>query len=340
MYRGFRIVPEDSEVDFIGKHKAAFLLSLIIVISSVGLVMTKGLNFGIDFTGGMLVEIRYDNPPSLPDLRTALNDLEMGSVSIQEFGSPNDILIRFPQQGEGENQKQAETAIKDVLESFAAVPDGAQDAAIEAAQNEDVNEGAEQVAGIDYRRFEFVGPQVGKELIQAGILAIIFSIGGILAYVSFRFEWHFGVASIVALTHDAIATVGLFALTQMEFNLATVAAVLMIAGYSINDTVVVFDRVRENLRKFKKQALEKTLNLSLNQTLARTLLTSVTTMIALIALWVFGGEVIRGFVDALIFGIVIGTYSSIFVASPILLYLGLKPRDVAEVKIDPEEKLI
>jgi preprotein translocase subunit SecF len=296
-------------------HIPALICSLIIVLGSIGLTATKGLNFGIDFTGGMLIEVRYEEAPDLGDMRNALNNLGMGSVSLQEFGTANDVLIRFPQ-SEDMDAAELEIKVKDVLNGFSDV-------------------------AVDYRRFEFVGPQVGEELIKAGILAIIFSIGGILAYVSFRFEWQFGIASVVALTHDALAIIGLFALTQMEFDLATVAAVLMIAGYSINDTVVVFDRVRENLRKYKKKSLPEILDMSLNQTLARTLLTSVTTLIALIALYVFGGEVIRGFVDALMFGILIGTYSSVFVASPVLIYLGLRAKDVEAPEVKTaEEKLI
>lgn len=333
MFKGFRFVPEGTSIDFISKHLMAFVLSSVIAIGSIGLLFTNGLNFGIDFTGGMLIEVRFKNPPAVDELRSRLNGLEMGSVSLQTFGSENDFLIRFPQQGEGADQQTVETKVREILDSYA------QTAAM-AIPGATVEEKVDKTL-IDYRRFEFVGPQVGKELIEAGILAIIFSIGGILAYVSFRFEWQFGIASIVALVHDAIATIGLFALTQMEFNLATVAAVLMIAGYSINDTVVVFDRVRENLRKYKRKPLSETLNLSLNQTLARTLLTSITTLLALIALWVFGGDVIRGFIDALIFGILIGTYSSIFVASPVLIYLGLKSKDVsAPDTIPPEERLV
>jgi len=194
----------------------------------------------------------------------------------------------------------------------------------------------EKYAPVDYRRIEFVGPQVGEELKRQGAMAVLFSLFGILAYVWFRFEWQFGVASIVALAHDAALTIGLFALTQMEFNLSTVAAILMIAGYSINDTVVVFDRIRENLRKYKKKALGELFNLSVNQTLARTLMTSVTTLLALIALYIFGGEVIRGFIYALIFGIGVGTYSSVFVAAPLLMFLNVK-RGVEEADAQPVE---
>lgn len=354
MYKGFRIISDVSAIRFMRWHIPAFMLSAIIIFGSIGLLFTKGLNFGIDFTGGMLIEVRYDDAPELGVLRNALNDLEMGSVSIQEFGAENDLLIRFPQNPDMAADE-LERRVKTVLNSFAQSASVApQETASEAtgdatdtetpdqlAVTEDFEAGLDIPAGIDYRRFEYVGPQVGDELIRAGIMAIIFSILGILAYVSFRFEWQFGIAAIIALTHDALAIIGLFALTQMEFDLATVAAVLMIAGYSINDTVVVFDRVRENLRKYKKRPLAGVLDMSLNQTLARTILTSVTTLIALIALWVFGGEVIRGFVDALMFGILIGTYSSVFVASPVLIYLGLRARDVqAPQGPDAEDKLI
>ncbi len=184
---------------------------------------------------------------------------------------------------------------------------------------------------VDYRRIEFVGPQVGSELKLKGLYAVLLSLLGIMTYIWFRFEWQFGVAAIVALAHDAIATLGLFAFTGMEFNLSTVAAVLMIAGYSINDTVVVFDRIREDLRKFKKKPLKDVFNLAINRTLSRTLMTSLTTLLALVALYIFGGEVIRGFVDALIFGIVVGTYSSVFVASPVLMMMNVKRSSIREI---------
>ncbi len=296
--KAIRIIPDDTHIDFVSLKFGAFVLSAVLFLGSLGLVMTKGLNFGIDFTGGTLIEVRLDEAPSLGELRDRLNALDIGAVSIQEFGSPDDLLIRLPQQAGGvEAQQLAVEAVRNSLNTIY---------------------GEEAV---DYRRTEFVGPQVGGELIQAGLFAVIFSMIGILIYVTVRFEWQFGLAAVIALVHDAVITIGYFALTGQEFNLATVAAVLMIAGYSINDTVVVFDRVRENLRKFKKKSLPELLNLSVNQMLARTLLTSLTTLLALFALYVFGGEVIRGFVNALIFGIFVGTYSSTFVAGAILLYI-------------------
>ncbi len=304
--RGIHLIPAETKIDFIGKRFLAFVLSAVILLGSVYLIATKGLNFGIDFTGGTVIEVRTPVMPDLPEMRTVLNELELGSISIQEFGAPDDLLIRLPQQeGDPAIQKAAIDAVR---------------AALDAMYQGEGQEGE----GVDYRRTEFVGPQVGKELKKQGFMAVLFSLAGILAYIWLRFEWQFGVAAVVALLHDAIATVGLFALTQMEFNLSTVAAILMIAGYSINDTVVVFDRIREDLRRYKKKPLDELFNISVNQMLARTVMTSVTTLVALVALYMFGGEVIRGFIYALIFGVVIGTYSSVFIAAPTLMFMNIR----------------
>ncbi len=298
--KGFHLIPDDTNVNFVGVRWLAMLISLLLVLASIALIATRGLNFGIDFTGGTAIEIRTPVVPDLGALRTNLNGLDLGAISIQEFGAPDDLLIRMgTQDGDAEVQKAAIETVR-----------GALDASFEEA--------------VDYRRVEFVGPQVGKELKEKGAFAVLFSLIGIMAYVWFRFEWQFGVASLLALAHDSILTVGLFAFTQMEFNLTTVAAILMVAGYSINDTVVVFDRIRETLRKYKKMALPELFNIAINNTLSRTTITSFTTLLALIALYVFGGEVIRGFVYALIFGIVVGTYSSIFVAAPLLLFMNVR----------------
>lgn len=310
-----RWVPENTKINFVGMRFVAFTLSIMLIIGSIFMIATKGLNFGIDFTGGTLIEIRVEGEtPNLGELRQGLNQLELGAISIQEFGAPNDLLIRLPEQeGDAQVQQAAIDKVRAMLDAKF-TPDITKD------------DGLQEVISpyVDYRRVEFVGPQVGEELKRKGLYAVLFSILGMLLYIWFRFEWQFSIAAIVALLHDSIATIGLFALTQMEFNLSTVAAILMIAGYSINDTVVVFDRIRENLRKFKKMPILELLNNSINQTLARTLMTSITTLLALFALWLFGGEVIRGFIDALIFGIAIGTYSSIFVASPILTFLNIR----------------
>ena len=314
-----KIFPQDTKINFIGMRYVAFVISAILLIGSLVVLMGKGLNYGIDFTGGTLVEIKVSTTtPDLGELRNGLNDLGLGGVSLQEFGAPDDLLIRMPEQkNTGEDASEVQNAALQKLKTY-------------------LNEKFETV---DYRRVEFVGPQVGEELKKQGMYAVLFSILGMLAYIWFRFEWQFSVAAIIALVHDSLATVGLFALTQMEFNLSTVAAILMIAGYSINDTVVVFDRIRENLRKFKKLPVFDVLNNAINQTLSRTLMTSVTTLLALIALWTFGGEVIRGFVNALIFGIIIGTYSSIFVASPVLTCLDIRRKSQNTPKTDTETSL-
>ncbi len=307
-----KLVPDDTNVNFMKMRIVAFSISALLLFGSLFYAIQHGLNFGIDFTGGTLIEIKVKSEKAdIAAMREDLGKLNIGGVSIQEFGSPQDVLIRIPQQDRDEKQqKQVMEKVKDTL------------------GNE-----------VEYRRVEFVGPQVGSELIEAGTKALLYSLIGILIYIWIRFEWQFGVAAVIALAHDTLLTVGFFAITQMEFNLSTVAAVLMIAGYSINDTVVVFDRVRENMRKYKKKTFLELINLSINQTLSRTFMTSLTTLLALIALWLFGGEVIKGFVDALIFGIVIGTYSSIFIAAPLLLYFNPRKKLVSNNNTQVEQQV-
>ncbi len=292
-----KLVPADTALDFVGRRIIAFAFSALLVFGSMGLYATQGLNLGIDFLGGILIEVKTDGPADVTKMRNDLGNLGIGEVAIQEFGAPDDILIRIQRQdGDEEAQRVALDLVKaEIGESV-----------------------------IEYRRTEFVGPTVGAELREAAIYAVLASIAAILIYVWFRFEWQYGICAVVALAHDVIATIGLFALLRLEFNLATVAAILTIAGYSINDTVVVFDRVRENIRRYKKLEFGELFNKSINQTLSRTVMTSVTTLLALVALVVFGGDVIRDFAIALIWGIVIGTYSSVFLAVPLLLYL--RPR--------------
>ena len=288
-----RLVKDDTNINFMGVRWAALGLTLFIIIGSFVLLMTRGLNYGIDFAGGTLIEIKTPAPADIGQMRVKLDALNLGHIMIQEFGAPDDVLIRLQQQEGGEAaQKAAQDKVKASLD-----------------------------AGVQIRRVEFVGPQVGGELVKAGVKAAVFALLGIFAYIWFRFEWQFGVAAILALLHDMIATLGFFALTQIEFDLSTVAAVLMIAGYSNNDTVVVFDRIRENLRRFRKMPVMELSNLTINQTLSRTLMTSLTTLLSLAALWLFGGEVIRSFTDALIVGIAVGTYSSIYIATPLWMMM-------------------
>lgn len=316
--RGLRLIPEETNFNIMGKRFIAYAFSLLVIIGSIGMTATNGLNFGIDFTGGTVIEIRTPEVPDLGKMRTDLNALGVGSISIQEFGEPDDLLIRLPQQAGGrEAEIEAIGKVRGYLDS--------------------TYSGEADESLVDYRRVEYVGPQVGEELKIQGMYAVLFSLIGIMIYIWVRFEWQFGLAAIIALAHDAIATIGLFALTQMEFNLSTVAAVLMIAGYSINDTVIIFDRIREELKKYKKMPLPELFNNAINKTLGRTIMTSFTTLLALIALYVLGGEVIQGFVYALIFGIVIGTYSSIFVAAPILLVINIRRSTLEGLEEDEED---
>ena len=305
-----KIVPAGTHIDFMGKRMIALVLSAFLIVGSIGLAATTGLNLGIDFLGGILMEVRSKSGPAdLADMRAKLGAADLGEVQLQEFGQPSDVLISIQRQsGDPEAQQAAIAKVREVLGD-----------------------------SVDYRRTEFVGPKVGSELREAAIWSVTGAILMILLYIWFRFEWQFGVAAIVALTHDVIATIGMYSLTQIEFNLSTIAALLTIAGYSINDTVVVFDRIRENLRKYKRMGLLELLNLSINDTLSRTVMTSVTTLLALGAIYFFGGEVIRGFSFGMIFGVLIGTYSSIFIAGPVLLVFRLKRSAVVGEEDTAEE---
>lgn len=294
-----KLVPETTSIPFMKFRMIAFAASAALAILSVVLFGGVGLNTGIDFKGGILIEVKTDGPADLGSMRSSLGGLGLGEVALQEFGAPDDVLIRIERQdGDSNAQKDAVTAVKAVLDT--------------------------EFPGINYRREEFVGPKVSGELVESALIAVLTAVVAMLLYIFFRFDWQFSVGAVLALVHDVILTVGFFALTRIEFNLASVAAILTIVGYSINDTVVVYDRVRENLRKYKQLPLAELLSLSINDTLSRTVMTSVTTLLALLALFFLGGEVIRGFSAALIWGVVIGTYSSIFIAAPLLLILGLQ----------------
>jgi preprotein translocase SecF subunit len=274
----------------------------VLAVLSAVLLMTRGLNYGVDFKGGSLIEVQAKSGGiDIGELRVRLDKLGIGDVQVQAVGTGNEALIRVAQQA----------PTKDLNEEK-----------VQAAANEKVKGALGE--NIDVRRIEVVGPTVSAELKRTGVVAVIASMFGILLYVWFRFEWQFAVAAILALSHDVFITVGMFSLLWYEFDLSVVAAILTLAGYSINDTVVVFDRIRENLRRYKRMPLIELLNLSINETLSRTVLTSVTTALAVLALYIFGTAVIHGFSFAMLFGIVIGTYSSIFVAAPFLLLFGVK----------------
>jgi len=295
--KGLRFIPSDTRIRFIRYRMISFAVSGLLMLASIGLFFTAGLNYGIDFKGGTLIEVRNKSGPvELGAMRSRLSKIGVGEVQIQEFGVPTDVLIRIEQQKGGEKNQQ--NAIRKVKETLG--------------------------DSVDYRRVEVVGPTVSGELIQSGMIAVLVAIFSVLLYIWFRFEWQFSLGAVAALVHDVVLTIGLFCLLQLEFGLSIIAAILTIVGYSLNDTVVVFDRVRENLRKYKKMPFSELLDHSINDTLSRTILTSVTTLIALLSLYVFGGQVIRGFTFAMIWGVLVGTYSSVYVASPLLLLLGVK----------------
>lgn len=292
-----KLVPGETKIDFLRLRMPALGFSGLLVAASIAMFAVIGLNLGIDFRGGILIEARNtQGPADIAGVRSDLGQLGLGDISLQGFGSETDVLVRVQRQDGDES---------------------AQIAAIERITS---------TLGENYeiRRTEFVGPTVGAELAEKGILAVICALLAIMVYIWFRFEWQFSIAAILALAHDVLSTIGLFALTSFEFNLATVAAILTIAGYSINDTVVVFDRVRENLRRYKSYDQRAILNMSLNETLSRTVMTSVTTGLALLAIVLFGGAVLRDFALAMMWGVLIGTYSSIFVAVGTLAFLDLK----------------
>ena len=289
-----KLIKSETKIKFMKIKKLTLFISTILFILSLFSVFFKGLNLGIDFTGGTLIEVRFNENVDLNNLRTKMNKLNLGEIQLQTIGNENDIVIRVQEKKNNEN-KQTDT--------------------IEIIKNTLADK------SVEYRRSEFVGPKVGGELVNAGIIAVIFSLLGILMYIWLRFQWNFALGAVIALIHDVILTLGFFSIFYLEFNLATVAAVLTIAGYSINDTVVIYDRIRESMRKYKQIDFDEVINISLNGTLSRTLMTSLTTLLALAALFIFGGIVISSFIIALIWGVLIGTYSSLYVASPILTYL-------------------
>jgi preprotein translocase subunit SecF len=301
MYKPFHLVPADTRIDFMRFHKPAFILSVIMVIGSLVLIFTKGLNYGIDFAGGVLMEVqsKQEQVVDLGALRGKLDGLEIGEITLQTFGAENTVLIRIPQQAGGDQATQAAVAkLKTTLGD-----------------------------AWEYRRTETVGPKVGEELKSSAVWASLLAILGIMGYVWFRYEWQFGINAVLALVHDCVTTVGLFALTGMEFNLTTVA----------DDTVVIYDRIRYDMRRYKQMAIKDLINLALNSTLSRTTVTSGLTLLSVLALALFGGEVIRGFSIAMIWGIVIGTYSTICVAAPLLIYMHLH-RIRGKEPTDPKSK--
>jgi preprotein translocase subunit SecF len=299
------------QIDFLGKRRLAAIFSGLLLITAIVSLAAQGLKLGIDFTGGTLVEIGYEQSVDLKVMRSALENAGFEDATVQHFGSTKEVLIRLkPKDGFSNAQLSTEVAT--------------------AASGAMTEQG-------DLRRVEFVGPQVGDELTEDGGLALLYSMFGILIYVAWRFEYKFALGSVTALAHDVLITLGFFSLLQLEFDLTVLAAILAVIGYSLNDTIVVYDRIRENFRLLRKGSAEEVMNISLNQTLSRTIMTSLTTLLVLIALAVLGGEIIHNFAIALTVGVVIGTYSSIFVANPLVLALGVSKEDLMEPEIEGDD---
>ncbi|MEM7692875.1 MAG: protein translocase subunit SecF [Pseudomonadota bacterium] len=301
-------LPTDTNIGFMRVRAPAVITSLVLCVVSLVLFIGVGMNYGIDFRGGTVVELRFEEPANIGALRSEIGELGLGDVQIVEFGAATDVLIRVEEQPGGEAaQQRAVILLREIYEESA-----------------------------EFRRVEVVGPRVSGELARAGAIAIVVALLAIMAYIWIRFEWHFAIGAVLTTFHDVVLTIGLFSATQLEFSLSSIAAVLTIVGYSLNDTVVVYDRVRENLRRFKKMPMPDLLNLSINQMLSRTLMTSITTLLALGALFVVGGEVIRSFTFAMIWGVVVGTFSSIFIAAPLLITLKLRPERMGGDDAEPD----
>lgn len=298
-FRGISLIPTGTNFDFVGHRHIAFAVTGLLFLITIVSLPIRGLNFGIDFIGGTVIEIAAPQAIDIGQIRTELSGLELGQVDIQEFGAPNQALIRVQAQATETEDAEAVRKVREALGT-----------------------------AYDYRRVERVGPKVGSELLRDGLIATTLAILGIGIYVYFRFEWQFALAAFVATFHDVLVTVGLFSVLQLEFDLTAIAALLTLAGYSVNDTVVVFDRIRELLRKNKSMDLRTILNLSVNQTLSRTTMTSFTTLLALVPLLLFGGATLENFSVSMTWGVLIGTYSSIFVAATLLLYMPMVGRNL------------
>ena len=305
-----QLFKQQTSINFIGSRKIALVFSVLLVLAGLYSLSTKGLNYGIDFTGGTKVELAFQADADINKIRDTLEANGFDDAVVQLFGSSKEVLIRIPLSSEN-SSAEVSTKIVELL-------------------------GRSISSDFETRAVEFVGPQFGQELFEKGILALVYALIGVMIYVAFRFEWKFSLGSVAALIHDVTITVGLFSLVSLEFTLPVLAALLAVIGYSLNDTIVVFDRIRENFRKLRDADTEETMNVSINQTLPRTILTSFTTLLVLIALYLYGGEALNGFAATLIIGVVIGTYSSIFIASPTVLALGAKAEDLIIEDVEKE----
>ena len=323
----------DTQFDFLGKRRLAGMISLALITLGIASLLVRGLNFGIDFSGGTLVEVSYKDSVTVERVREQLKSARFDDARVQYFGTSRDILVRLPARSVDNNAAISsdimETLRLPFLETLAESPQG--------GLQQCVSEFGLGECSVQMRRVEFVGPQVGGELTEKGGLAMIYALIGILIYVAWRFEWRFALGAVAALVHDVLITISFFSLFGLEFSLPVLAALLAVIGYSLNDTIVVFDRIRENFRKMRKGGAVEVMNSSINQTLRRTILTSMTTLLVVTTLLLIGGEVIKGFSTALFIGILVGTYSSIFIASPVVLGLGISREDMLAVKNEEAE---
>ncbi|MDE0971590.1 MAG: protein translocase subunit SecF [Arenicellales bacterium] len=324
----------DTRIDFIGRRRIAALISISVIVIVLLSLFFRGLNLGIDFTGGTLVEVSYSSSVNTEDVRTNLRRSGLDGVVVQYFGTSRDVLIRLPADPEVDAAESSSLIISSLREPYG-------ETLAQSSENDSqrcvFQDGTTGDCTVQMRRVEFVGPQVGGELTEKGGLAMLYALIGILAYVAWRFEWRFALGAVIALVHDVVVTVGIFSLLGLEFSLPVLAAVLAVIGYSLNDTIVVFDRIRENFRKMRKGTIVEIMNSAINQTLRRTLLTSLTTLLVVVTLILLGGEIIKGFAVALFIGILVGTYSSIFVASPVVLSLRITRDDMLLIKKEGEE---
>jgi len=302
-----RFLNKKTHIDFMGKRIMAFIVSGVLMLSSIVILSTVDLNYGLDFTGGTLIEVSFPSAPDISDVRSNLADADIDDAVVQTFGTATDIVVRIPPRDLEESNAELSTVVLQALQ-----------------------QGVE--GEVMMRRVEFVGPQVGEELTEQGILAVVYALIGIFLYVMIRFQWRFSVGAVTALVHDILLTMGILTLLQIQFDLTVIAALLAVIGYSLNDTIVLFDRIRENFPRLRKASPLEVVNTSVNETLSRTLMTSATTLMVLIALFIFGGEIIHAFAFTLIIGVLVGTYSSIYVASTTLLELGVSKFDLLAVE--------
>ena len=318
---------KDLKIDFLGRRRVAAIVSGVVILACIVSMVIQGINFGLDFTGGTLVEVRYEEQVSVDELREQLAAVGFEDTIVQYFGTSRDVMIRLPSdEGSGSAAQLSSEIIETLRQPYSETLVESVEGGLQACQKSDGSVGD---CFVQMRRVEFVGPKVGQELTDQGGLAMLYALIGILVYVAWRFEWRFAIGAVVALVHDVLITIGIFSIFQVDFSLAVLAAVLAVIGYSLNDTIVVFDRSRENFRKSRQGSAIEIMNRSINQTLRRTILTSLTTLLVVLTLLLFGGEVIWGFAFALLIGVLVGTYSSIFVASPVVLALRISREDMA-----------